>query len=307
MYFPVAGIEISPFVPLLAAFAVSFIGSMGGISGAVLLLPFQMSVLGHTSPSVSATNQLFNVIALPSGAYRHFKEKRMVWALALVITAGTLPGVFIGALVRVVWLSDAGTFKLFVACVLMYVGARLVQDLLTVGKSLPSCPVSGKAPGNSPEGAKAAFEVEMREFSLRRIAYTFQEELHACPTVGVLALCFVVGIVGGAFGIGGGVVIGPLFVAWFRLPVHTIGGAILLGMFIPAVAGVAVYMLIAPFFPGQSVSPDWALGLLLGLGGFVGVYLGSCCQKRVPASAIKWGLALVLLGLALRYMWEYFV
>jgi len=295
MYFPVAGIEVSPFVPPLAAFVISFFGAMGGISGAVLLLPFQMSVLGYTSPSVSATNQLFNVVALPGGAYRHFEEKRLVWPLALIITAGTLPGVFIGALVRVVWLPDARTFKLFAACLLLYIGVRLIRDLLMTGKSASSCP----APGG-------AFEVKMQEFSLRRIAYTFQGELHVCPVLGVLGLCFVLGIVTGVYGAGCGVIIGPLLVSWFRLPVHTIGGAILLGMFLPSVAGVAFYSLIAPFFPDQSVSPDWALGLLLGLGGLVGVYLGSCCQKWVPASVIKWGLGVVLVGLALRYAWEYF-
>ncbi|MDR0339184.1 MAG: sulfite exporter TauE/SafE family protein, partial [Desulfovibrio sp.] len=34
MYFAVAGIEVSPLVPPLAAFCVSFFASMGGISGA---------------------------------------------------------------------------------------------------------------------------------------------------------------------------------------------------------------------------------------------------------------------------------
>ena len=46
MYFPTAEIEVSPFVPPLVAFAVSFFTSMGGISGAFLLLPFQMTFLG---------------------------------------------------------------------------------------------------------------------------------------------------------------------------------------------------------------------------------------------------------------------
>jgi hypothetical protein len=63
MYFPTAGIECSPLVPFAAALGVSFFTSMGGVSGAFLLLPFQMSVLGYTNPSVSATNQFFNVLA----------------------------------------------------------------------------------------------------------------------------------------------------------------------------------------------------------------------------------------------------
>ncbi len=46
--------QIYAFIPPLVALVVSFFTSMGGISGAFLLLPFQMSVLNYTSPSVSA-------------------------------------------------------------------------------------------------------------------------------------------------------------------------------------------------------------------------------------------------------------
>ena len=46
------------------------------------------------------------------------------------------------------------------------------------------------------------------------------------------------------------------------------------------------------------------LGLLLGLGGLMGSYLGARCQRFVPARRIKWGLALILLFTSLRYLWQ---
>ena len=48
------------------------------------------------------------------------------------------------------------------------------------------------------------------------------------------------------------------------------------------------------------------LGLLLGLGGLMGSYLGARCQRFVPARRIKWGLALILLFTSLRYLWQGF-
>jgi uncharacterized membrane protein YfcA len=129
MLFPIAGIEVAPRVPPLVAFVISFFTSMGGVSGAFLLLPFQMSFLGYTHPSVSATNQVFNIVAIPSGVYRYFREGRMVWPLTGIVVAGTLPGVFIGALVRVAWLPDPRHFKLFAAAVLLYIGLRMATDL----------------------------------------------------------------------------------------------------------------------------------------------------------------------------------
>jgi len=114
MLFTVSGVEVSPFVPPLVAFCISLLTSMGGVSGAFLLLPFQMSVLGFTSPAVSATNQLFNIVAIPSGVLRYIREGRMVWPLTWVVIIGTLPGVLIGAILRVRLMPDASTFKGFV-------------------------------------------------------------------------------------------------------------------------------------------------------------------------------------------------
>ena len=66
--FPVSGVEVNPLVPLLVAFVVSAVTASAGVSGAFLLLPFQVSVLGFTSPAVSPTNLIFNVLATP-GAF----------------------------------------------------------------------------------------------------------------------------------------------------------------------------------------------------------------------------------------------
>ena len=128
MYFPVAGIEVHPLIPPAVAFIISFFTSMGGVSGAFLILPFQVSVLGFTTPSVSATNQLFNIVAIPSGVYRYIREGRMVWPLTWVVIIGTLPGVLIGAILRIKYLPNPVNFKMFAGLVLLYIGGRLLKD-----------------------------------------------------------------------------------------------------------------------------------------------------------------------------------
>ena len=52
-------------VALVAAFVIAAMTTPAGVSGAVLLLPFQVSVLGTPSPSVTPTNLLYNVVASP--------------------------------------------------------------------------------------------------------------------------------------------------------------------------------------------------------------------------------------------------
>ena len=305
MFFPLSGVTVDPWIPPLVAFAVSFLTSMGGVSGAFLLLPFQMSVLGYTSPSVSATNQLYNIVAIPSGVYRYWREGRMIWPLVWAVVAGTLPGVLIGAIIRVTGLRDPRHFKLFAAAVLLYIGSKMVRDML---KQQAAAAATGKATPSGPLAASygnPAATVRITESTLRRIGFTFQGENYSVPVSGIFLLCFIVGIVGGVYGIGGGAIVAPFLVTFFGLPVYTVAGAALMGTFVTSVAGVAFYSALAPFYPHLSVAPDWLLGLLFGLGGMAGMYLGARCQKFVPAKAIKWMLVTILVGTALKYILEF--
>ena len=108
-------------------------------------------------------------------------------------------------------------------------------------------------------------------------------------------------------GIGGGSIIAPFFVTFFGLPVYTVAGAALMGTFVTSVAAVVFYQAIAPLYPELSVAPDWFLGVLFGLGGMAGMYLGARCQKYVPATAIKWMLAGIIVSTALKYVLGFFV
>jgi len=311
MLFPVSGVEVNPAVPFLVALVVSFFTSMGGVSGAFLLLPFQVSVLGFTSPAVSPTNLVFNIVAIPSGVYRYIREGRMAWPLTWVVIVSTLPGVFIGALLRIKYLPDPKAFKLFAGFVLLYIGVRLLYDLWRPRPgmkamearfnervaALKQASQSRVAAGLPPEAV-----VRTLKFTPTRIAYEFYGETFEFSTWGIFALSFIVGIVGGTYGIGGGAIVAPFFVAVFGLPVYTVAGAALMGTFITSIAGVLFYVLIAPWYPQQAIAPDWLLGLLFGLGGMAGMYLGARTQKFVPAKIIKIILAAILLYLAGTYI-----
>ncbi|MCA1785862.1 MAG: sulfite exporter TauE/SafE family protein [Desulfobacteraceae bacterium] len=307
MYFSTADIEVAIWVPPLVAFVVSFFTSMGGVSGAFLLLPFQMSFLGYTHPSVSATNQLFNIVAIPSGVYRYWREGRMVWPLTWIVVLGTLPGVFIGAIVRVTWLPDPRMFKLFAAGVLLYIGVKMIRDVLTKGSGKNSSENRFQTLMKSwrSEGSTARPST-VTHFNIRRLGFTFYDESYDVSFPGIFFLSFIVGIIGGIYGIGGGAIIAPFFVTFFRLPVYIVAGAALMGTFVTSIAGVAFYQVIAPFYPHLSVAPDWLLGILFGIGGMAGMYLGARCQKFVPAKTIKWMLAGIMVLTAGKYVLAFF-
>ncbi|MDJ0984325.1 MAG: sulfite exporter TauE/SafE family protein [Desulfobacterales bacterium] len=313
MHFEVSGVTVSPLIPFGVAFIVSLFTSTAGVSGAFLLLPFQVSILGFTSPAVSPTNLFYNVVSIPSGVYRYMREQRMSWPLTWVIIIGTLPGIFIGAIIRILYLPDPKSFKFFAGCVLLYIGLRLVQS--TIKKNDISIEKAKAAEERfyAEQDSKAAKAenkpiqttgVKTINVSLTRFSYSFYGETFSFNTIALLVLAFIVGIVGGTYGIGGGAIIAPFLVAFFGLPVYTIAGATLFATFATSIAGVVFYAGIAPLFAytGLAIAPDWALGALFGAGGFLGIYCGARLQKYMPAKIIKIILMLTLLFVAIRYI-----
>ncbi len=287
--------EAQWWLPPVAAFVISFFTSMVGISGAFLLLPIQISFLGLTGPAVSATNLVFNLIAIPAGVYRYWREKRILWPLALIVVAGTTPGVIVGGFIRLTVLADAGRFKAFVGCVLLWVGVRMVADIFKSRKK-------AEAPG-----AQGESSVRLLKFTVRELLFEFRQHQYQCTPAGIFGLSLVVGLIGGIYGIGGGAIIAPFFVAIYGLPVHTIAGATLMGTFATSVVGVGFYQSVAPFYQthGMLVAPDWALGIRFGLGGIAGMYLGARTQRFIPAVYLKIMLAMILFGVSLAYIWGF--
>lgn len=287
--FPVSGVEVSWWLPPLAACIVSFFTSMVGVSGAFLLMPFQMSVLGYASPSASATNMVFNVFATPGGIWRYIQSGRMAWPLAWVIALGSLPGIVAGFYLRALWLPDAARFKLFAGTVMLYLAWRLLGEFAPWHKRSPT-----------PEPV-AATKVVTLHADVRRLIFALGDERFEVSVQPLLLLSLAVGVIGGAYGIGGGAIVAPFCIAVLRLPVTIVAGAALVGTFATSVLGVLVYALL-PLPGGASAAPDWALGASFGAGGLVGMTLGASLQPRVPQQILKLGLGLLVAGLGGYYL-----
>jgi uncharacterized membrane protein YfcA len=250
-------------VGALLAFAVSICTTPAGVSGAVLLLPVQLSVLNVPSPSVTPTNLVFNVLATPGALLRFHHERRLRQPLIGLLLAGTLPGVCAGAVVRVQWLSDARSFMWVAAGVLLPLGLWL---LLGAQRIAPGTPTP------SPR---------------RRAA--------------IWALALTVGTVGGIYGVGGGSLLAPILIA-LGYSVYAVAPATLAVTLLTSIAGIATYQVL-DFTHGGAIAPDWVLGAFLGLGGFLGSYCGARLQARVPEAGLRKLLGLIAVLVAARYIY----
>ncbi|GAA3114331.1 sulfite exporter TauE/SafE family protein [Streptosporangium carneum] len=232
-----------------------------GVSGAVFLLPVQLSVLNVPSPAVTPTNLLFNVVATPGALLRYRERGHLGGPLTRLLVLGTLPGVVVGALVRVFLLPGPQVFRLLVALLLLPLGLWLWLRTLRP----PRHP--GAPDGPSPRG--------------------------------VTALAVAVGVVGGMYGIGGGSLLGPIL-AGRGVPVATVAPAALASTFVTSIAGALTYAVLALTASGD-IAPDWALGLLCGLGGLIGGYLGAHLQPRLPETGLRLLLGTLAIALACLY------
>jgi uncharacterized protein len=251
-------------VALAAAFVIAVLATPAGISGAVLLLPFQVSVLGTPSPSVTPTNLLYNVVSTPGALYRYWQQGQTGGRLALVLIAGTLPGVVAGSVIRVKVLPGPRVFDLVAAAVLVPLGVWLVL-------TRPARP--GDDPGRR----------------VRRI-----------PVPVLIALSAAVGCVGGIYGIGGGSILAPILIGSGRSAVE-VAPAALASTFVTSVGGVITFTILSLHQHG-SVAPNWPTGIALGIGGLAGGYTGARLQSRLPDLLIRRLVAILVIAIGIRYL-----
>jgi uncharacterized membrane protein YfcA len=193
-------------VALAAAYVIAVVSTPAGISGAVLLLPFQVSVLGTPSPAVTPTNLLYNIVATPGGLYRYWRQGQTGGILARVLIAGTLPGVIAGSVIRVELLPGPRVFDLVVSAVLLPLGAWLVLT---------------RPPGTGER----------------------QQSWQLSASV-LLPLALAVGCAGGIYGIGGGSILAPVLIGSGREPAE-VAPAALASTFVTSVAGVITFTILS--------------------------------------------------------------
>jgi uncharacterized protein len=253
----------SEVVALVAAYVVAVVATPAGISGAVLLLPFQVSVLGTPSPSVTPTNLLYNVVSTPGALYRYWRQGQTGGRLALLLIGGTLPGVIAGSVIRVKLLPGQRVFGVVVAAVLIPVGVWL----------LLSRPARTEAP------SRPATQI---------------------PASLLVVLAVVVGCVGGIYGIGGGAILAPILIGAGRKP-SEVAPAALASTFVTSAGGVIAFTILS-LHQHLSVAPDWPTGIALGVGGLAGGYTGARIQSRMPDVLIRRLVGVLVIAIGAYYL-----
>jgi uncharacterized membrane protein YfcA len=240
-----------------AALVISVLASPAGVSGAVLLLPFQVSVLGTPSPAVTPTNLLYNVVATPGALYRYWRQGQSGGGLTRLLLAGTIPGVVVGSVIRVELLPGPEAFEIVIAAVLIPLGSWLALH----NQSSDDAPL-----------------------------------WLALAPASMVAVAAVVGVVGGIYGIGGGSILAPILVSTGRSP-KDVAPATLASTFVTSVVGVVTFVVLYMNHQGSIAPDwgiGIALGVGGLLGGYLGALLQPRLPDRLIRRVL--GVIVVAIG-----------
>ncbi len=280
MYFPIADVEVAWYIPPLFTMCLSFFTGMAGLSGAFLIMPFQVEVLGYVTPSVSATNQFYNFISIPNSLYRYYKEKRLLMPLSLAILCGLVPGSILGTAIRAFILTDQSDFRIYSFFIFLYLTFNMTRDYLRkdTQKTKPKDPYS----------------LKIIENTLEKCTFSFDGKTYSYKVRSIVLLTAAIATIGTSYGIGGGVFLAPLILYYFRIPVYITAAPMLLLTLASSFISVSCSTIFALFFPSNGLMPDFMLGALFGIGGLIGMTAAARVQKYVPESKIKLMLIIAL-------------
>jgi uncharacterized protein len=233
-----------------------------GVSGAVFLLPVQVSLFDVPSPAVTPTNLLYNVVSGPGSLLRYGLRRGLIRPLTGALLLGTVPGVLIGAVVRVYTVPGESAFRLIAAGLLLPLGGWLCARAVGWDQTATS------------DGAP--------------------------PRMQLVGIGLVVGVVGGVYGIGGGSLIGPILVVW-GMSVTVVAPAAIMVTFVTSTLGLVAYLMLG-LSTATAVEPAWTIGICAGLGGLIGGYVGAWLQPYLPQRALTMLLGVMAAGIAVAYV-----
>jgi uncharacterized protein len=113
------------------------------------------------------------------------------------------------------------------------------------------------------------------------------------PSWWILALVGVIGgLLSGAFGVGGGILMVPLLIALAKMNQRQAAATSLLAIVPTAIAGSVTYLIAGEV--------DLFAALFLAIGGVVGSLYGTRLLKQLPLGVLRWGFIALLIVVAIR-------
>jgi uncharacterized membrane protein YfcA len=242
-----------------AALFASAFGSMVGLGGGFIFVPFLRLALGLPPAEAAGTSLVLIVANGASGAFSYLMQRRVHLKIGWLLAAGGLPGGVIGAILSLH--ISARAFDWIIAVLLLAVAVDM---------------------GWNAEARMRGRPVHANVHEIKGMSYR-----------AALGLGFVIGLFSSLFGLGGGVVLVPTLLYFSELPIHAVSATSQFGILLTSPVGLAAH-LVQRDVDYAAIVPLVAGGLL---GGPIGARLSA--RMRSKQLLIVVAIALVVVSLSL--------
>jgi len=246
-----------PLILLLIGLLVGFFSSLLGLGGGVILVPILILGFGLTTHNAVSTSLVAVLATAASATLEYARQKRIVFRLGLLTIAATIPGAFLGADIS------------------QYVSSRMLAAIFS---AIVICLGFIMLFGQEPKGSDHP--------NTKRLASG-----HLLSQLASFSLFFCVGLVAGLLGIGGGILVVPIY-------------NVLLGVGIYYAVATSTFTIIFTSLAG--LLRHYTLGYLLleytlpiTIGVLIGAQLGPRLNKMLNTQLLRRIFALAIIGLSI--------
>ena len=241
---------------LLIGFGVGFLASLLGLGGGVLLVPILVLGLGLTTHNAVSTSLLAVLATATSATLAYARQKRIVFRLGVLTIAATIPSAFIGAEISRYFSSQllAAIFSIVVIC---------LGFVMLFGKE-------GKNKGVSSNKKMLASGLSL---------------------LASFTLFFCVGLVAGLLGIGGGILVVPIYTLLLGVGIHYAVATSTFTIIFTALAGLLRHYTLGHLL--------FEYAILLTTGVVIGAQLGPRLNKMLNTLLLRRIFAVAIIGVSI--------
>jgi uncharacterized membrane protein YfcA len=288
IYLPVAEMPVSLFMILGLGAAVGFISGLFGIGGGFLMTPL-LIFLG-IPPAVAVATQTAQIVASSTtSGLAALRRRALDFKLGVVLVMGGLVGTALG-----VWTFAAArrAGQLDILIVGSYVTLFTVVGSLMLRESVREFMQSRK--GKPRVRRRAGEHPAYLGLPLRMRFHRSKLYASVIPLWGIALF---IGFAGAMLGIGGGFILVPALLYLFRVPTAVVVGTSQFQILCTTLAALILHAV-------ANEAVDLVLALMLIIGGVFGAQFGARASANLRADVFRFLLALLILGVGLRFAVE---
>lgn len=279
---------MSIFLILGMSAAVGFISGLFGVGGGFLMTPLLVFI--GIPPGVAVATGAAQIAASSmTGVLSYWRRKALDVKLGGVLVVGGLIGTIFGVLFFNA-MRRAGYFELVL--VLSYITLLGSVGGLMLVESLRATFMPNRVRVQRPNKAKGRWWFETLPFPMR-----FERSQLVISVVPVAALGVFIGFAGAVLGIGGGFMVVPALIYFFRVPTAMVVGTSLFQILFTMMAATILHAV-----TNQSV--DIVLALILIVGSVIGAQFGARAGQNLKGEHFRLLLAILVFGVAVRFAFE---